>query len=155
MFESQILQHAVNIFTSADLIGAEAMELWPLGVEANKVPFMGIWDDSGLVGSNEVHGDGRTLNRQPKDAERRSTIIEVPRYHPTVMAEMVAGTNPTTTGLRWFRQTQDPNNNDVVKRVRTGETVPVKRILAEDEAMMSVLLTDTDNIVERKGSITG
>ena len=139
---------------------AETLELWPKGVQADRVVFPGVVDEDGMQGTNEAQGDGVVNNTTVGLFDRATAIIETWREHPTVsllrITDLENGTSNTDPSqYTWFQDPQSDHNPDIVYRPRTGRKYKVKRIRSQDSVMMSVIAVDTRNIRVGRGTVTG
>lgn len=125
-----------NIFQDEHMSPVEALELWPLGVVANKVEFCGVWDEDSLPGTNETLGDGNIMNKPDGRRDRKTIFIEAP------------------AGLA-IQDPQPEHSPDIIYQVATGKKARVKRVHGRDNGMITILGVDNRPVTRRKGSRFG
>jgi|TARA_Y100000034_G_scaffold69950_1_gene84438 hypothetical protein len=132
-FNSIISDLTTKHFTSTNTFG-EAVTLYPGG--DNNYPtsetIYGVVDLDGELGTNEVTGDGRVLERKDGRRLRHSMVFEC-----DVSEDIV--------------DTRDPP--DVI--VYDSQRWALKRIMSRDAAMMSCLFVRTDTVHSRNTSNRG
>ena len=127
-------EHCTNLFLSTDYFGEDGF-FWPEGVEANKVAVKANVFKDGLIGSNEVSGDGKVLNHLLGREERESCIIELPA---------------ATT----IQNPQDPIRPDKFEEAN-GDVWSLKRQIGRDGGTVTVLGVDVHCFSSRGKQISG
>lgn len=133
-----------NAFSSTSHWGEE-LTFYPAGVKADKIFFNGCVDKAGLIGSNEVEGDGKSLVSAQGRSERRSCLFEIPKEG--------RNTNDEVVSIDIKFPQNDLRPDQIVEE--DGTIWNVKRLIGEDSGSRTILGVIKKDGVRRSRRING